>query len=345
MKKYRLYTTSWRAWNAMLSAIRHARESVFLEMYIFLDDTQESHDFIGELKRKAGQGVRVIIVADAYGSKPLRKETVEDLRAAGVEIRFFSHWLRHIHRKILVVDKKTAFVGGVNIGRRFAHWNDLEVRVDGRIVSRIIQSFAYTYEMAGGQDPAILAYRGRKFPARLRVWFIEHWPLRNVYTLKDYYIENISRATGLIRIVTPYLTPPRWLVSLLDNAVDRGVRVEIIIPQKSDWTIMNHINYRYADKLSRSGIGIYLSRNMNHAKLLLIDDDSVLIGSQNVDLFSFRINAEAGIFFRDREVVRELTPIVERWKRHSLVFSSEYHRMHLIDYVILALMKLLHPIL
>lgn len=343
--KYRLYTTSWKAWDAMLFAIRHARRSIFLEMYIFLDDTRESHDFIGALREKAREGIRVVVVADAYGSKPLRKETIEDLRFDGVELLFFSDWLRHIHRKILVVDEKTAFMGGVNIGRRFAHWNDLQVRLAGRIVGRILQSFAYTYEMSGGQDVKILAYRDQKFPTRVRLWFIEHWPLRNIYTLKDYYIENIARATKTIRIVTPYLTPPRWLVSLLDTAVQRGVHVEIIIPRKADWVIMDRINYRYADKLTRLGIKIHLSRNMNHAKLLLIDDDAGLLGSQNVDIFSFQINAEAGIFFRNRRLVRELSSVIESWKQDAVRFDSEHYRMSLLDYAVLTLLKLLHPIL
>lgn len=343
--RYRLYTVSWKAWNAMLADIRRARKSVFLEMYIFLDDTRESHDFIGALARKAAKGVRVVVVADAYGSKPLRKETIEELRSAGIEIRFFSHWLRHIHRKILVVDGKVAFIGGVNIGRRFAQWNDLEVRIEGKMVGRILQSFAYTYEMAGGQDPAILAYRDRKFPSRVRDWFIEHWPLRNVYTLKDHYIGNISRSTESIRIVTPYLIPPRWLISLLDNATDRGVRVEVIIPQRSDWAIMNRLNGYYADRLSRLGVAVYLSRNMNHAKLLLIDGTAGLVGSQNIDLLSFRLNAEAGIFFRDRQVVRDLSAIADRWKDQALTFSPENRRMSPVDYIVLALMKLLRPIL
>ena len=136
----------------MFKTIDHAQKSIYLEMYTFLDDTMESHDFIGKIKQKASQGVEIVIVADAFGSNGLKKETAAKIRENGIEFIFFSHWLRHIHRKILIVDEKIAFIGGVNIGRSFMNWNDLQLRVHGKIVGKILRSFAYTYEMAGGKN-------------------------------------------------------------------------------------------------------------------------------------------------------------------------------------------------
>ena len=343
--KYKLYTTSLKAWDAMIESIDLAKKSIYIEMYIFLDDTKKSHDFLGKLKQKARAGVRVVIVADAYGSKILKDEIAKKIENSGIEFLFFSNWLRHIHRKILVVDEKIAFIGGVNIGKRFTHWNDLQLKLSGRTVKNILRSFAYTYEMAGGKDKKILKYRERKFSAKLKFWLIEHWPNKNIYTLKSHYVEKITRAEKCIQIATPYFTPPRWLISLLDDAIRRGVKVEILIPKKADLNIMNLLNYRYMRKLYPLGISFYLGNKMNHAKLLIIDGQEGLIGSQNLDLLSFQLNSEVGVFFQEKKLLQELSNVICGWKHNSVKFRPGQHKMRAIDWAVLAIMKVLHPIL
>lgn len=343
--RYKLYKTSWKAWDAMLEAIDQAEKSVYLEMYIFLDDTSESHDFLGKLGQKAREGVQVVIIADSFGSSEIKKESVETLRQAGAEFIFFSNWLRHIHRKILVVDEKIAFIGGVNIGKKFALWNDLQLRFSNRMVKTIAKSFAYTYEMAGGKNQRILALREKSFAKKFRFWIIEHSPIKNIYSLKDQYREKISGAKKSIRIVTPYFTPPRWLRALLDGAIARHVAVEAIIPKKTDLPIITRINHRYMHDLSLRGVRFFLTNKMNHSKALLIDDEIGLIGSQNIDHLSFELNTEAGMFSRDRQLIRELAQTMDEWKKDSQEFSPKKYKMKFIDYIILALIKILNPIL
>ena len=343
--RYKLSTTSLKAWDAMISAIDTAQKSIYLETYIFQNDTKKSHDFIGKLKEKASHGVHVIIVADAYGSKDLKKELSHAIAKSKIEFIFFSHWLRHIHRKVLIVDEKIAFIGGVNIGKRFRHWNDLQLELSGRIVKKILRSFAYTYKMAGGKNVKILNYKKKKVGTPLKFWLLEHFPIKNIYTLKDHYVEKITKAEKKIQIVTPYFTPPRWLISLLDDAIRRGVIVEILIPKKGDWRIMNLLNYRYMHNLHLSGIHFYLFKKMNHSKLLLIDNKEGLIGSQNIDLFSFRLNTEVGIFFREKKLLHEVEQVVTNWKRDSEKFEPTKYKMKISDYLILAILKILHPIL
>ncbi len=329
----------------MIESIDNAQKSIYLEMYIFERDTTASHDFIGKLKHKARMGVRVIIVADAFGSKNLKKEISSKIENSGIEFLFFSNWLRHIHRKILIVDERVAFIGGVNIGKRFTHWNDLQLKINGRIVKRILRSFAYTYEMAGGKNKKILRYLERKFTAKLKFFVLEHLPNKNIYTLKSHYIKKITDAKKSIQIATPYFTPPNWLISLLDNALRRGVEVEILIPRNVDFKIMNRINVLYMQKLHSLGAKFYLAKKMNHAKLLIIDGEEGLIGSQNIDLLSFQLNSEAGIFFKEKELLAELEAVIKKWKQHSEIFKPSRHKMSLIDYLILTLMKILRPIL
>ncbi len=342
---YHLHTTSRTAWDAMIDAIESAQKSIYLEMYIFLDDTKKSHDFIGKLRAKARAGIRVVIVADAYGSKELKEEIASTIIKSGIEFIFFSHWLRHIHRKVLIVDEKIAFIGGVNIGRRFKNWSDLQLELRGRTVKRILKSFAYTYAMAGGKNEKILSYRQKKLVGKLKFWLLEHWPTRNIYTLKNHYIEKISQAKSSIQIATPYFTPPRWLISLLDDAARRGVAIEILIPKRGDHAFVNLLNYRYMHDLSTLGINFYLSRTMNHAKLLIIDKEEGLIGSQNMDLFSFSLNSEVGVFFREKKLLQELEQVFENWKKNSTRFEPKKYKMRTGDYLALTLLKLFRPIL
>ncbi|MFZ2188703.1 MAG: phosphatidylserine/phosphatidylglycerophosphate/cardiolipin synthase family protein [Candidatus Moraniibacteriota bacterium] len=343
--KYRLHTTSLKAWDAMLSAIDSAQKSIYIEMYIFLDDTKRSHNFIGKLRAKAKRGVRVVIVADAFGSKLLKEEIAKTITKSGIEFIFFSHWLRHIHRKILIVDEKIAFIGGVNIGKRFKNWNDLQLELRGRVVKSLLQSFAYTYTMAGGKNEKILHYHQKKFTSKLKFWLLEHWPTRNIYTLKKHYIEKISGAKECIQIATPYFTPPRWLISLLDDAIRRGVTVEILVPKKVDWPIMDLLNYRYMHILHPLGIKFFLPKTMNHSKLLIIDKAEGLIGSQNMDMLSFELNAEVGVFFREKKLLQELEQVIISWKKHSTKFEPKRYKMKISDYLTSTILKILHPIL
>jgi len=116
----------------MIAALKKAEKSIYIEMYIFLDDTRASHDFFSILKIKAQAGLKVVVVADAFGSLELKKDSINELRAAGAEMLFFSDLLKRTHRKITIIDKKIAFLGGVNIENKTINWRDLQIRIEGR---------------------------------------------------------------------------------------------------------------------------------------------------------------------------------------------------------------------
>lgn len=342
--RYKLHNTSIKAWDAMLEAIKLAQKSIYIEMYIFDADTAGSHDFIGELMRKSKQGVKVILVADDYGSRSLKKIS-HKLKEAGIDFIFFSHWLRGIHRKVLIIDEEISFIGGVNIGKRFKAWHDLTLELKGRISKKILKSFAYTYAMSGGKNKSILKYKDKKMATKFRFWLVEHWPSKNIYTLKDLYAQKIMQAQHIIKIATPYFLPPRWLIALLDNASKRGVRVEIIIPNKTEYPIADRINFYYMNKLHSMGIKFFVTNEMNHAKLLEIDEKEGIIGSQNIDFYSFRLNAEVGVFFYEKKLLKELSETIEKWKTNSTKFEPKMYRMQPIDYLISALIRIFNPIL
>ncbi len=148
-RKHKFYNTSVKAWQGMYEAIQSARISVYMEMYIFLDDIKE-FDFVSLLIQKAKSGVQVKIILDAYGSMELNRKSIAQLKEAGIEVFFISYFWHRLHRKILIIDEQTAFFGGVNIHHSAKEWLDLMMEIRGKIVERFVRIFARDYVLAGG---------------------------------------------------------------------------------------------------------------------------------------------------------------------------------------------------
>lgn len=311
----KFYTTSQKTWDGIFKAIEEAKISIYIEMYIFLDDTRETHNFLGKLKEKAVAGVEVTVVADIIGSLGLKSISVAELRAAGVEFIYFSRWLRRTHRKLVIIDKQVAFLGGVNIENKIRHWHDLQIRLKGKVIKPLLRSFARTYQQCGGKNENILKHSRLPLVKKIKSWVIDTWELsENKYNLNNYYQKKLAEAVHSIKIVTPYLLPPRRLMAALENAVQRGLKVEIIIPVNTDIGILNRINRINASRLASVGVRFYFSSEMNHAKLMIIDDKEALVGSQNLDILSFNFNVELGVFFQQKKVVANLERIWQRWQ-------------------------------
>ncbi|MFA6514027.1 MAG: phosphatidylserine/phosphatidylglycerophosphate/cardiolipin synthase family protein [Patescibacteria group bacterium] len=344
--KYRLYTTSSKAWDGMFKAMAKAEKSIYLEMYILSFDTNETHNFFHLLEDKARSGVNVVIIADAYGSSSLKPEMVKSLRGAGAEFIFFSHWLKRTHRKILIIDNKVAFLGGVNIEEKIRNWRDLQIKIEGGAVKLIARTFAKSYRKCGGRQQSVLQLSSASFSNRITSRIMENWTGTNkLYYLNNYYQHKIAEAQSLIQIVTPYLLPPRWLIAALDDACRRGVKIEIIIPLDTDVKALNKINYLNCCRLSNIGVKFFMTKTMNHAKLMLIDNLEGLVGSQNMDIFSFGWNFEVGIFSRQKNLVADLEKIIETWKGEAEPFDVEYKtKISLSDRLLIHFFKFFYPI-
>jgi len=344
--RYRLYTTSQMAWDSMFKAMANAKRSIYIEMYTFLGDTQATHDFLHLLEAKARAGVAVVIVADIFGSRALHNAAVAELKAAGVEFLYFSRWLRRTHRKILVIDERIGFTGGVNIVEETRHWLDLQIRLEGGIVRPLLQSFAHSYELAGGKQESILRFYRQPLVQKIKAWVTDNWPqTAKIYYLNDYYKRKIMGAKRSVIITTPYFLPPSWMIGALDGACRRGVRVDILMPNDTDVKPINKVNFLNACRLSELGVRFYLLPMMNHAKIMLIDGEEGVIGSQNMDVLSFNWNIEAGVFFRQKNLVADLGKIVEQWKQSAVEFSAAKRKITRLDRALIAVLKIFYPIL
>ena len=343
--RYKFFTNSERSWQAMFEAIKSARESVYLEMYIFASDMVQ-YDFLLLLKEKAKSGLSIKIILDSVGSRELNNNAIASLRASGAEVIFLSYFFHRTHRKILVVDSSRAFIGGVNLSQKFRFWNDLVVEVTGkRLVAQIIRSFAKAYNEYGGRDSKIIAGGAPEVSDQTSTWLIEHFPSRKKFSLKNIYKQYIGAAKENIILATPYFMPRRWLIASLHQAVLRGVRVEILAPQVSDSFFVDRVNYFYMFKLAKLGVNFYLEPVMNHAKAMLLDNREGIVGSHNLDFLSFEYNAEVGIFLKDADAVRRLSEIMEVWKKGASLFDYKTFKPTWVDYILSPLIRLFAKII
>ena len=305
----------------MLSAISHAKKTIYFESYIFEDDLGVEFNFLETLIRKAKEHVNIKIVLDSFGSYSLSQDATFRLRNAGIEICFFDKLFRRIHRKVLIVDEEIAFLGGVNVGGKYKTWIDLHLRLTGtRIVKALVRSFSRSYYYCGGLDNEILSKRKNVKFKKTKLWLLENFPWTGKLMLRPYYKEKITMAKSRIILVTPYFVPHNWLIKILKAAISRDVVVEVIIPGDADIRFFNFVNHVFVSSLYKTGIKFYKTKDMIHAKALLVDDRVGLVGSNNIDALSFDINAEAGVSFESKEMVRDLKNIIDIWRADATLF-------------------------
>ncbi|TSC89715.1 MAG: phospholipase D [Parcubacteria group bacterium Gr01-1014_3] len=335
----------------MLETIHQAKRSIYLESFILSDDDR-THYFFEALRKKAAEGVRVKIVIDRVGSFFFGSIDKDKFEKVGAEILFFRRWFYRTHRKVLIVDDEVAFLGGVNIRGEYANWLDLHMRLDGLLVRQLLKSFAKIYALAGGKEQLVSnrkkgqPSKARSVLYRAKTWLIERWPIRGKSALKDYYKKQCFGAQQSIVIVTPYFLPHQWLLKSLKSAAKRGVKIEVLIPRKTDISFFNVFHKIIAYSL-KDYIRVLFIPEMNHAKVLLVDDKEGLIGSNNIDARSFDYNLEASVIFQRKDMVGDLKKILETWKKTALPIEAieKDYRLTITRVILRWIAKILQPIL
>ena len=338
--KYTVYSKTNTFFEKLREDIATAKKSIYIEMYIFLDDEKKPYNFCEALINKAKEGVDIIIVLDAFWSKKLQETTIQKMKQSGITIHFFSDRLRRTHRKLIMIDEKIAFFGWANIKNNTRHRLDIQIRIKGaKSIRPFLKTFAFTYKMCGGTNKKILGYAKKWFLKKIQSFLMENLPGHKTYRLTEYYTEKILHAKKSIKITTPYFMPPRWMIALLDDAQRRGVTIEIIIPYDTDIKMLNKINYYYISKLTKMNIHFYAMHQMNHAKMMIIDDKEGVVWSQNIDHLSFSHNFEIGAFFKQKKMVQTLGDIFDWWKKKSLSYTTLNIKLSLRDKIVRALYR------
>jgi cardiolipin synthase len=327
------------AFPAMLAAIEGARDSIALSSYIF-DRDESGLRFVAALGAARDRGVDVRVLVDDVGRRYSRPPVDRDLAERHVRtVRFMP--TRNLsllgfinlrsHRKLLVVDGETAFVGGMNI----RHGNclranpaspvqDLHFRVRGPVVAALSRVFEDDWEFATGKAIRLPrpAPGATGYPGRARV--IADGPDDGLDKLQWTFLAALSSATRTARIVTPYFLPNEVLVNGFEVALMRGVALEIIVPCRSNLFYMNWPMAAVFERLVKRGVDVYLSEPpFDHSKIFLVDDDWCSIGSSNWDDRSLRLNFEVNLEIVDRELSRQLHQVVDRKRAAARRITAE----------------------
>ena len=305
---------------AELAAIRSAARSVNLEAYIF-HKGEIARQYVEALAERSKSGVKVNLVLDAFGSAGTSKSFLAPLLHAGGKVGWYNgpRWYRLMQmdhrtpRELMIVDGRIGFIGGAGIADQWyrgtkgsPRWRDSAVRVEGEAVCNLQATFAENWLATSGELLVGDAY----FPSI----HCDH-PLVSMVVNSTPTVGGSTRARILfqlllasaqhnISITTPYFLPDRSLIKELCRAIDRGLRVRVLVPgHKSDHMVTRSTSRAGYGQLLKAGAEVYeYQPSMIHAKVLCIDDLWVVIGSTNFDNRSFGINDEVNLAVRDKDV-------------------------------------------
>jgi cardiolipin synthase A/B len=338
-----------RIFPAMLAAIHSAEHSITFETYIYWSETI-GKEFSEALSERARAGVKVHLMLDFIGSMKMDAASMARMKAAGVQLERFHQpvWWKftklnnRTHRKVLVVDGKIGFTGGVGIADQWrgnaqdkAHWRDSHFRVEGPVVGQMQAVFTDNWTKATGvvlDGPAYfpaLSARGSH-----AAQMFSSSPQGGSESMLLMYLMSITAAKSSIDLSSSYFVPDELAIRALVAAARRGVRVRIITPGKDiDSSVVRAASRERWGELLAAGIEIAeYQPTMYHVKALVVDALLVSVGSTNFDKRSFSINDEANLNVIDRQFATEqVTVFNEDWKRARKITLAQWSKRSLWD--------------
>lgn len=329
---------------SMLAAIHEAREEILLEMYWF-DSDSTGRRFADALSDRARAGVRVHVIYDAVGSITADDAVFDAMREAGCDVieyhpvapwrsRFrFGRINNRDHRKMLIVDNRIGFTGGVNLSDLWsssasggAGFRDDMVRVEGPVVSDMRALFFRTYRAHQGNEPHIPMRRANPV-GTLAVSVLANDMFRERRRIRRTYLAEIVRATREIIIVNAYFVPDRQVRHALQAARKRGVKVKVMLPVESDVVAVRYATRRLYTWMLERGIEIHeWGQSVLHSKTAVIDREWCTVGTHNFDYRSLAYNLEVNIAMRDADAAGRLLDRVEKDFAMSVPVSLEVWR-------------------
>jgi len=300
------------AYPQMIDSIRNAKTFVFLATYLF-DDDGIGREFVEALRAARDRGVTVRVLVDGLGGAQAVGGIGRRLKKAKLPFAWFLpirplpsglHLNLRNHRKILVVDGRVGFTGGMNIGDRHLvdlpptadRVQDLHFRFEGPILDEFQEVFIEDWHFATGEIMDLDPYPVGRLPGRAVCRALADGPNEDFEKLTWILLGVLSWARKSVRIMTPYFVPTRELVAALNTAALRGVRVEIILPSRNNHRAVDWASRACLWEMLQKGVKFYEQPSpFNHSKLLVADGLYTLVGSANMDNRSLRLNFEFNV--------------------------------------------------
>jgi cardiolipin synthase len=349
---------------AMLEAIVGARRTIDFETYIYWSGDTGTR-FGAALSERARAGVKVHVLIDWAGSKWIDHDILESMQQAGVEVMRYHkppwyRWSRlnnRTHRKLLVVDGRIGFTGGVGIADQWTgnaqdekHWRDSHYRVEGPVVTEMQSVFMDNWVQATGK----VLHGADYFPVVKRAGdgtaqMFASSPTGGAESMKLMFLLSITAAQRSIHLSASYFVPDPIARGALVAAVKRGVKVQIITPSSKhndERVIKNASRARWGDLL-KEGVEIYeYQPTMFHCKMMVVDERFVSVGSANFDARSFGLNDEANLNILDEAFAREQIEVFRRdLQKSRRVTYAEWQKRPLAEKFVENLASLFGPTL
>jgi cardiolipin synthase len=327
----------------LFRSIEQAKHHIHLEYFNFRNDSIAGLLF-NLLANKAKQGVKVRAVYDAFGNwsnnMPLKKKHLEAIRNNGIEIFPFdplyfpviNHVFCRDHRKIVIIDGKTAYIGGINIADYYieglpeiGEWRDMHLRIEGGAVDFLQKIFLSIWNKITEQKiNGVQYYPSHDDIDGKAIAIVERVPRKLPRQLEQTYLKSISAAKNKIQIINPYFLPTSAIKKELKKAIARNVKIEIMISAKLDIKFTPEGVFHVAHKLMNKGADIYIyNSGFHHSKVMMIDNKFCTVGSANLDSRSLRYDYEANAFVFDKKITAELNDIFDADKNNSTKMTPD----------------------
>ena len=296
----------------MLKAIAIAEDYILLQSYIIHDD-EIGNKFKDALIAKANEGVRIYVLYDAIGSHDLNRTYLNSLRQNGIAVSSFRSTAGRgnrfqinfrNHRKILIVDGHTGFIGGLNIGDEylgkdpnFGHWRDTHLKTQGTIVQSLQGTFLKDWYWATEEYPEVSWEITENHNYNQTAFVLATGPADRLEVCTMFFLNLIDLTKDRLWIASPYFVPDDATLSALKLAALRGVDVRIILPDSPDHLLVYLCSFSYYAELQKVGIKVYrYCSGFMHQKIILCDRTIAGVGTTNLDNRSFYLNFEAMTF-------------------------------------------------
>ncbi|MFS4469776.1 cardiolipin synthase [Maribacter sp. 2210JD10-5] len=317
------------AFEAIFKAIENAKESIHLEYYI-MERGVILDRFYELFQKKAGEGVEIRMIYDSFGSHNMRGKTVKRFKDLGVKtfstlpLRFgnllFTLNYRN-HRKIIVIDGKVGFTGGVNVSDKYIKpvselgiWGDMHLKIEGPAVNSLQRVFVKDYHFASDEE---LMLDEKYFP-RIEscgdniAQIISSGPDSKYPAIMQQYLAMIHNAEKSICIANPYFIPGTPILEALRVAALSGIEVNLLTPEKSDSRLAKYSMFSRFEDLLEAGVNIFLRPDFSHSKVIIIDGEIVSVGSGNFDYRSFEHNFETNALIYDKDIASHVKDLFDK---------------------------------
>ncbi|WP_088549351.1 cardiolipin synthase [Paenibacillus aquistagni] len=361
--KTEVLTNGRATYDAIFEAIRAAKHHVHVEFYILKDDVI-GRMFQKLLIEKAKEGVKVRVIADGVGSIELKRSYLKRFEEAGVEFHWFlplwvSFFRRRLnyrnHRKIVVVDGKVGFVGGINIGDEYlggdpktGFWRDTHLKIEGDSV--YVLQVVFLHDWAFTTKQRLLSrelFPPQDLVGDEQVKIVASGPDTSWDAIQELYFGALNHAKDRVWIITPYFIPDPGNMLALKTAAVSGIDVRIIIPHKSDSKIVDWACRSYIEELLQSGVRFYeYYRGFPHAKAMIMDRSIACVGTANMDMRSFFYNFELNALMFDEQAIDRLEQdFMQDFEDSKEMDYKQFMERSKVQRGLEALFRLLSPLL